>query len=95
MAVDRETVIRVARLARIQVPDGDLDTLAGELSNIIGWVEQLDEVDTDGAEPMTSVVEMVQRLRVDAVTDGHVQDRVLANAPAEADGFFVVPKVIE
>jgi aspartyl-tRNA(Asn)/glutamyl-tRNA(Gln) amidotransferase subunit C len=95
MALDTDTVKRIARLARIHVDDGDLPALADELNNILGWVEQLDEVDTDGVEPMTSAVEMVQRLRTDAVTDGDVRDKVLANAPAEADGFFVVPKVIE
>lgn len=95
MALDTDTVRRIAKLARLHVEEDDLAPLADELNNILGWVEQLDEVDTDGAEPMTSVVEMVQRLRVDAVTDGHVQDKVLSNAPAEADGFFVVPKVIE
>lgn len=95
MALDSDTVRRIAKLARLHVEEDDLAPLADELNNILGWIEQLDEVDTDGAEPMTSVVEMVQRLRVDAVTDGHIQDKVLANAPAEADGFFVVPKVIE
>lgn len=95
MALDTDTVKRIARLARIHVDDGYLPALADELNNILGWVEQLDEVDTDGVEPMTSAVEMVQRLRTDAVTDGDVRDKVLANAPAEADGFFVVPKVIE
>ena len=95
MALDTDTVKRIARLARIHVDEADLSPLADELNNILGWVEQLDEVDTEGAEPMTSVVEMVQRLRVDAVADGDVRDRVLANAPLEADGFFVAPKVIE
>jgi aspartyl-tRNA(Asn)/glutamyl-tRNA(Gln) amidotransferase subunit C len=95
MALDTDTVRRIAKLARLHVEEDALAPLADELNNILGWVEQLDEVDTEGAEPMTSVVEMVQRLRVDVVTDGHVQDKVLANAPAEADGFFVVPRVIE
>jgi aspartyl-tRNA(Asn)/glutamyl-tRNA(Gln) amidotransferase subunit C len=95
MALDTDTVRRIAKLARLHVEEGDLAPLADELNNILGWVEQLDEVDTAGVEPMTSVVEMVQRLRVDEVTDGHVSEKVLANAPAEADGFFVVPKVIE
>ena len=95
MAVDRETVIRVARLARIQVPEGDLDTLAGELSNIIGWVEQLGEVDTDGVEPMTSVVAMTLPQRDDVVNDGEQAERVLANAPERHDGYFVVPRVVE
>ena len=95
MAVDRETVIRVARLARIQVPEGDLDTLAGELSNIIGWVEQLDEVDTDGVAPMASGADMNLRWRKDEVTDGGVRDKVTANAPDPQNGMFSVPKVIE
>ncbi|MEL0013443.1 MAG: Asp-tRNA(Asn)/Glu-tRNA(Gln) amidotransferase subunit GatC [Alphaproteobacteria bacterium] len=95
MALDTDTVKRIARLARIHVDEADLAPLADELNNIIGWVEQLEEVDTDGVEPMTSVVEMVQRLRADEVTDGGVRDKVLANAPESDDGFFVVPKVIE
>jgi aspartyl-tRNA(Asn)/glutamyl-tRNA(Gln) amidotransferase subunit C len=95
MALDTYTVRRIAKLARIHVDEGELAPLAEELNNILGWVEQREEVDTEGVEPMTSVVEMVQRLRVDAVTDGHVQDKVLANAPETTDGFFVVPKVIE
>jgi aspartyl-tRNA(Asn)/glutamyl-tRNA(Gln) amidotransferase subunit C len=95
MAVDRDTVIRVARLARIKVPEGDLDTLAGELSNIIGWVEQLEEVDTDGIDPMASVADMKLRWRADEVTDGGIRDKVTLNAPDPRDGMFSVPKVIE
>ena len=95
MAVDRDTVIRVARLARIKVPEGDLDTLAGELSNIMGWVEQLAEVDTDGVDPITSVADMKLRWRADEVTDGGIRDRVTANASDPRDGMFSVPKVIE
>jgi len=95
MALDTDTVKRIARLARIHVDEADLAPLADELNNILGWVEQLEEVDTDGVEPMTSVVEMVQRLRADEVTDGGVRDKVLANAPESDDGFFIVPKVIE
>lgn len=95
MALDTDTVRRIARLARIHVDDVDLAPLADELNNILGWIEQLDEVDTDGVEPMTSVVEMVQRLRADRMNDGNLQDDVLANAPAAADGFFAVPKVVE
>jgi aspartyl-tRNA(Asn)/glutamyl-tRNA(Gln) amidotransferase subunit C len=95
MALDTDTVKRIARLARIHVDEADLAPLADELNNILGWVEQLEEVDTDGVEPMTSVVKMVQRLRADEVTDGGVRDKVLANAPESDDGFFVVPKVIE
>ncbi len=95
MALDTDTVRRIARLARIHVDDADLAPLADELNNILGWIEQLNEVDTDGVEPMTSVVEMVQRLRADAMNDGNLQDDVLVNAPAAADGFFAVPKVVE
>jgi aspartyl-tRNA(Asn)/glutamyl-tRNA(Gln) amidotransferase subunit C len=95
MALDTDTVRRIARLARIRVDDAQLAPLADELNNILGWIEQLDEVDTDGVEPMTSVVEMVQRLRADAVNDGGIADDVLANAPDAADGFYTVPKVVE
>ncbi|MCZ6509724.1 MAG: Asp-tRNA(Asn)/Glu-tRNA(Gln) amidotransferase subunit GatC [Alphaproteobacteria bacterium] len=95
MALDTDTVRRIARLARIYIPEEDLEPLAGELSNIIGWVEQLAEVDTDGVEPMTSVVEITPEQREDVVNDGGYRDRVLANAPDTADGFFTVPKVIE
>ncbi len=95
MAVDKATVRRIAALARIDVPDGDLDKLASELSNILGWVEQLGEVDTEGVEPMTSVVPMTLRLRDDVVTDGAIPDDVLANAPERRADFFAVPKVVE
>jgi len=95
MALDTDTVRRIAHLARIHIPEEDLAPLAGELSNIIGWVEQLAEVDTDGVEPMTSVVETVLKQREDVVTDGGYPDKVLANAPDAADGFFTVPKVVE
>lgn len=95
MTVDRETVVRVARLARLKVPEDELDTLAGELSNIIGWIEQLDEVDTDGVEPMASVAEMKLRWRADEVTDGGIPDKITANAPDAQNGMFSVPKVVE
>lgn len=95
MSLDRKTVARVAHLARIRVPEENLDTLAGELNTIIGWVEQLGEVDTDGIEPMTSVVEMSLRQREDEVTDGNYPERVLANGPETEMGFYVVPKVVE
>ena len=95
MAVDRDTVIRVARLARVNVPDADLDTLADELSKIIGWVEQLDEVDTDDIAPMASVADMKLRWRADEVTDGGIPDKVTANAPDPQKGMFSVPKVVE
>ena len=95
MAVDIETVVRVARLARLKVPEGDLETLAGELSNIIGWIEQLDEVDTDGVEPMASVADIKLRWRADEVTDGGIHDKVTSNAPDPQNGLFSVPKVVE
>jgi aspartyl-tRNA(Asn)/glutamyl-tRNA(Gln) amidotransferase subunit C len=95
MSLDKATVARVARLARIHVPDTDLERLAGELNQIIGWVEQLAEVDTAGVEPMTSIVAMRLPQRPDAVTEGDDAERVLANAPQREDGYFVVPRVVE
>lgn len=95
MALDTDTVRRIARLARIHVDDAELAPLADELNNILGWIELLDEVDTDGVAPMTSAVEMVQRLRADVMNDGDLQEDVLANAPDPADAFFTVPKVVE
>ncbi len=95
MPVDRATVRRIAALARIDVPEGELDKLADELSNILGWVEQLDAVDTEGVAPLASVVDLKLRRRADEVTDGGIADRILANAPDTRDGFFTVPKVIE
>jgi aspartyl-tRNA(Asn)/glutamyl-tRNA(Gln) amidotransferase subunit C len=95
MAVDKDTVARIAKLARIEVDEAERDSLAGELSNILGWVEQLSELDTEDARPMTSVVEMRLPLREDAVTDGNRAEDIVANAPESAHGFFVVPKVVE
>ncbi len=95
MAIDRDTARRVAHLARIEVAEADLDHLAGELSGILGFMEQLNEVDIEGVEPMTSVTPMKLRLREDVVTDGDRRDRVLANAPDARAGFFTVPKVVE
>lgn len=95
MALDQETVRRIAYLARIQVPEDALDGLAGELSNILGWIEHLNEVDTEGVEPMTSVVAMDAPKREDIVNDGDYPERVLANAPKADDGFYAVPKVVE
>jgi len=95
MSVDAETVKRVAHLARVAIDDADAERLTGELNAIIGFVEQLGEVDVAGVEPMTAVVDTAMRMRPDAVTDGDIRDRVLANAPEADDGFFVVPKVIE
>ena len=95
MSVDAATVRHIARLARIAVSDEEVAALAPELSNILGWVEQLQEVDVDGIAPMTAVIPNRLRLRDDIVTDGGIRDDVLANAPAGEHGFFAVPKVIE
>jgi aspartyl-tRNA(Asn)/glutamyl-tRNA(Gln) amidotransferase subunit C len=95
MSIDVHTVRRVARLARIREPEERLEPLARELSGIMGWIEQLNEVDTQGVEPMTSVVAARLPMREDVVTDGGDAEAVLANAPKAADGFFVVPKVVE
>ena len=95
MAIDAATVRKVARLARIAEPEARLEPLAQELNGIIAWIEQLAEVDTDGVEPLTSVVHAVLPLREDRVTDGGDAASVLANAPKSADGFYVVPKVVE
>lgn len=95
MSVDRDTVRRIAMLARLSVPEDQLDALAGELNNILGWVEQLGEVDTDGVEPMAAVTPMKLRRRADAVTDGGIAADVLANAPNGHGAFFAVPKVVE
>jgi aspartyl-tRNA(Asn)/glutamyl-tRNA(Gln) amidotransferase subunit C len=88
-------VRRVARLARIRESEQKLAPLAQELSGILGWIDQLNEVDVEGVEPMTSAVAAKLPMREDAVTDGGDKDSIVANAPAEADGFFVVPKVVE
>ena len=95
MSIDVDTVRKVARLARIAEPESRLQALAGELNGIMAWIEQLQEVDTDGVEPMTSSVAMSLPLRDDVVSDGGDAGRVLANAPKTADGFFIVPKVVE
>ena len=95
MAIDVATVRKVARLARIAEPEERLASLAEELNGIITWIEQLNEVDTDGVEPMTSAVATSLPMREDVVTEGGDPARVLANAPKTAGGFFVVPKVVE
>jgi aspartyl-tRNA(Asn)/glutamyl-tRNA(Gln) amidotransferase subunit C len=95
MSVDTATVRRIAGLARIAVSDAEAEALVPELNNILGWVEQLGEVDTDGVEPLHAVIPNKLRLRDDIVTDGGVRDAVLANAPQAEHGFFAVPKVIE
>ena len=95
MSVDTATVRHIARLARIAMSDAEADALVPELNNILGWVEQLQEVDVSGVEPMTAVIPNRLRLREDEVTDGGVREKVLANAPVAEHGFFAVPKVIE
>jgi aspartyl-tRNA(Asn)/glutamyl-tRNA(Gln) amidotransferase subunit C len=95
MSVTNEQVRHIARLARIAMSDEELERLVPELNGIIGWVEQLGEVNTDGVEPLTAVIDQKLRLREDAVTDGDCRDDVLANAPEAQHGFFAVPKVIE
>lgn len=95
MSIDKDTVRKVARLARIAVTEDELEPLAGELGSILGWVEQLREVDVEGVEPMTSVTPMALKRRADEVTDGSRRDDILANAPDAREGFFVVPRVVE
>ena len=95
MSVDIATVKRVARLARIAVDDDDAERMTGELNAILGFVEQLGEVDVSGVEPMTSVTPMEMKKRQDAVTDGGKAVDIVANAPATEDNFFLVPKVVE
>ena len=95
MAIDAATVRKVARLARIAQPEDRIEPLAKELNGIIAWIEQLNEVDTDGVEPMTSAVAVAMPMREDVVTEGGDASRVLANAPKADKGFFVVPKVVE
>jgi aspartyl-tRNA(Asn)/glutamyl-tRNA(Gln) amidotransferase subunit C len=95
MSVDTATVKKVASLARIAISDADAERLAPELNNILGWIEQLGEVDTSSVEPMTAVIPNTLRLRDDVVTDGGIRDEVLANAPLAEHGFNTVPNVIE
>lgn len=95
MAVDENTVRRIAHLARIKLDEADVPLMKDELNKILAWAEQLAEVNTDGVEPMTSVVAQKLRWREDVVTDGNIQEDVLKNAPEAQFGFFAVPKVIE
>ncbi len=95
MSVDAATVRRIAHLARIALAEGEVEHLKGELNAMLAFVEQLSEVNVEGIEPMTSVTPMDMKKRADVVTDGGIRDDVLANAPATADGFFLVPKVVE
>jgi aspartyl-tRNA(Asn)/glutamyl-tRNA(Gln) amidotransferase subunit C len=95
MSIDKETAARVARLARIRVDDAALPALAQEFNTILGFIEQLGEVDVAGVEPMTSVTPMRLKRRADEVTDGDRQGEILSNAPDAREGFFAVPKVVE
>ena len=95
MSIDQSTAAKVAKLARIKVEDDALPALADEFNNILGFIEQLNEVDVDGVEPMTSVTPMRLKRRDDQVTDGDQQAKVLSNAPDAREGFFAVPKVVE
>lgn len=95
MSIDIKTAANVAKLARIKVESKDLPALAQEFSAILGFIEQLNEVDVEGVEPMVSVTPMRLKRREDVVTDGGIQDKILANAPDAREGFFAVPKVVE
>lgn len=95
MSIDTKIAARVAKLARIAVPEAELPRLAGELNGILAFMEQLNEVDVEGVEPMTSVTPQRLKRREDVVTDGDQQEAVLANAPDAREGFFAVPKVVE
>lgn len=95
MAIDKATVVKVARLARIAVSDDEAEALRGDLNTILGFVEQLNEVDVEGVAPMTAVVHVPLKQREDVVTEGGQADKVLANAPVREGPFFAVPKVVE
>jgi aspartyl-tRNA(Asn)/glutamyl-tRNA(Gln) amidotransferase subunit C len=95
MSVDKDTVRRIAKLARLAVPEDRLEPLAGELNGIFQWVEMLNEVNVEGVPPMTSVIAQKLKWRKDEITDGGVADALMQNAPEREDTFFVVPKVVE
>jgi len=95
MSLDPATVRRIATLARIRVDQAELAQLQAELNGILGWIEQLNEVDVDGVEPLTGAVHMALKMREDVVTDGGYPDKILANAPERIGDFFAVPKVVE
>ena len=95
MSIDKETVKKIASLSRIAITDAEADAFVPELNQILGWVEQLGEVDCSKVEPMTAVIPNKLRLREDVVNDGEIRDKILANAPIAEHGFFAVPKVIE
>jgi aspartyl-tRNA(Asn)/glutamyl-tRNA(Gln) amidotransferase subunit C len=95
MSLDSATVRRIARLARIRVEEADVARLQGELNGILGWIEQLSEVDVENVKPLTGGAQIALRLREDVVTDGNIPERILANAPDRLGDFFTVPKVVE
>ena len=95
MSLDAATIPRIATLARIRVEEDELASLATELNGILGWIEQLNEVNVDGIEPLTGAQQMALKMREDVVTDGDYPEKVLANAPDRAGSFFAVPKVVE
>ena len=95
MSIDKDTAARVANLARISIPDEELENVAKELSSIIGFMEQLNEVNVDNVDPMTSVTPTLLKKRTDVVKDGNQQSKVLSNAPDTREGFFAVPKVVD
>jgi aspartyl-tRNA(Asn)/glutamyl-tRNA(Gln) amidotransferase subunit C len=95
MSLDPATVRRIARLARIRLDDAEVGKLQGELNGILGWIEQLNEVDVEGVEPMAGGAQIAMKMRADVVTDGGRRDAILANAPDRAGGYFAVPKVVE
>ena len=95
MTVSSQQVRHIAKLARIGMTDAEIEALVPELNNILGWVEQLSEVDTDGVEPLATVIDQKLRLRDDVIIEGNIRDEILANAPDAQHGFFAVPKVIE
>jgi aspartyl-tRNA(Asn)/glutamyl-tRNA(Gln) amidotransferase subunit C len=95
MSIDKNTVGKIARLARIKVSEEEKEVLSGQLSSILKMIEELNAVNTDGVEPLTSVVQMQMFEREDKVTDGNIPEKILANAPEQTAGFFVVPKVVE
>lgn len=95
MSLDPATVRRIAKLARLHLEEADVPRVQSELNGIMGWIEQLNEVDVDGIEPLTGAASLAQRLRDDVITDGGIQEAVLANAPERAGVFYSVPKVVE
>lgn len=95
MSVTSQQVRHIAKLARIGMSDAEIEALVPEINNILGWVEQLSEVNTEGVEPLATVIDQKLRLREDVVNDGNIREEVLANAPEAQHGFFAVPKVIE